>query len=448
MKKYSMLGMLFLCILSACKPETKMGKTYQDSKEISNLIAQMTEIMVHDITNPPLAARFFSYACLGGYEIVAQNNDNFLSMQGRLNDFPDFNEDKPSGEFNYQLSAMLAIIKTAKKLQPSGHQLEEFEKNLVDSFRASGINKNIYDNSELYAENVSKRILKYAKEDGYADISNYPMYESSGDPGSWYPTPPAFIPALEPYFNKVRPFALDSADQFKLVSPIPYSEDPKSPFYKMVMENYKDSLTTESIAIASFWDCNPFVVNKIGHLMSSVKKISPGAHWLGITGIACEKSKKGFDESMEIFTVVSIGLMDSFLACWDEKYRTDRLRPETAIRNLLDPHWQPLLQTPPFPEYPSGHSTISASSAQILTYYFGDNFSFDDTTEVPYGLPVRSFTSFEHASKEAAISRFYGGIHFMDAIDDGVKQGTSVGKLVLQKIYQGDVPSTAVGIVN
>ncbi len=177
--------------------------------------------------------------------------------------------------------------------------------------------------------------------------------------------------------------------------------------------------------------------------MSAVKKISPGAHWLGITGIACEKSGKEFDESMEIYTVVSIGLMDSFMVCWDEKYRSDRIRPETAIRNLLDPNWQPLLQTPPFPEYPSGHSTISATSAQILTYYFGNHYSFDDTTEVPYGLPVRSFTSFEQARDEAAISRFYGGIHFMDAIDDGLEQGKSLGNWVLQKIYQGNESKTA-----
>lgn len=126
--------------------------------------------------------------------------------------------------------------------------------------------------------------------------------------------------------------------------------------------------------------------------------------------------------------------MDAFMACWDEKYRSDRIRPETVIRNQLDPNWQPLLQTPPFPEYPSGHSVISASSAQILTHYFGENFSFDDTTEMPYGLPVRSFTSFQEASKEAANSRFYGGIHFMDAIDDGLKQGKSVGNWVLKKI--------------
>jgi len=165
-----------------------------------------------------------------------------------------------------------------------------------------------------------------------------------------------------------------------------------------------------------------------------LKKISPGAHWLGITGIACEKTKKNFAETMQINTLVAIGLMDSFIACWDEKYRSNRIRPETAIRNLLDVNWKPLLQTPPFPEYLSGHSCISATSATILTKYIGDNFRYTDTVEVTYGLQPRSFQSFQQAAAEAGISRFYGGIHFMDAIDNGRNQGLKVGDWVLQKV--------------
>src|SRR5690606_11159052 len=445
MRKYISVWILIICVLNACKQDPRKAITFENSKDINNLLAKMTDIMVHDITNSPLASRFFSYSFLAGYEIVAQNDSSFPSMRGRLNGFPEIKEDKPSGKYDYQLSALLAIIKTAKKLQPSGPLLEEFEKNILDSLKGRGLSREIAENSKWYAENISQQILKYAKEDGYADISNYPKYEASGEPGSWYPTPPAFIAAVEPYFNTVRPFTLVSASQFKPEPPAPFSTDPQSFFYKLVTENYRDSLTTENIAIASFWDCNPFVVYPIGHLMTAVKKISPGAHWLGIAGIACEKTKKGFNESMEIYTVVSIGLMDSFMACWDEKFSIDRIRPETAIRNLLDPHWQPFLQTPPFPEYPSGHSTISGASAQILTYYFGDDFSFDDTVEIPYGLPVRSFKSFKHASEEAAISRFYGGIHFMDAIEDGLEQGKSVGNWVLQKIHHNNEPNTAIG---
>src|SRR5207248_8336141 len=159
-----------------------------------------------------------------------------------------------------------------------------------------------------------------------------------------------------------------------------------------------------------------------------------GAHWLGIAGIACEQSKKNFAASMQIYTVVSIGLMDAFICCWDEKYRSNRIRPETAIRKYIDPHWEPVLQTPPFPEYLSGHSVISSASAAILSHYFGNSFSYTDSVEVSYGLPPRHFASFQQAAKEAAISRFYGGIHFMDAIENGLTQGQKVGDLVVRKV--------------
>jgi hypothetical protein len=134
-------------------------------------------------------------------------------------------------------------------------------------------------------------------------------------------------------------------------------------------------------------------------------------------------------------TILAIGLMDGFQSCWDEKYRSNRIRPETAIRKYLDPKWTPFLQTPPFPEYLSGHSTISSVSAVLLTHFFGKEFTYTDTVEERYGLKARTYSSFEQAAVEAGISRFYGGIHFMDAIENGQKQGQLVGKQVLKKVF-------------
>lgn len=406
------------------------------NKDVSNVIKEMTELMVHDVTNPPLAARFFSYACLAGYEVVAENNSKFKSMQGVLNGYPSLQKPDSIGKCDYQLSALLAMIETAKKLQPSGILLEKYEDHFLDSLANSGFSKEVIQQSKKYALVVSKSILKYAKADNYNKISNYPRYTPYSTPGSWYPTPPAYIAAIEPYFKTVRPFTLDSCSQFKPAPPVPFSEDKKSEFYKLMLINYNDTLTEDHRLIAAFWDCNPFAVQDEGHLLVGIKKISPGAHWLGITGIACEKAKKSFDETILINTVVSVGLMDGFICCWDEKYRSNRIRPETAIRKYIDPQWMPLIQTPPFPEYLSGHSTISASSATILTHFFGKDFKYTDSVEVRYGLPAKIFNSFYEAAKEAAISRFYGGIHFKDAIDNGFEQGEKVGKQVLDKLEQ------------
>lgn len=130
--------------------------------------------------------------------------------------------------------------------------MRRFEKQMLDSCKTAGLSHEIIDNSEMYAENVSQQILKYAKEDGYIDISNYPRYEPSREPGAWYPTPPAFIAAIEPYFNKVRSFTLESADQFKPEPPVPFSTDPQSPFYKLMKENYKDVLQRKTLPLLPF----------------------------------------------------------------------------------------------------------------------------------------------------------------------------------------------------
>lgn len=428
-----MTVLLFIIAAGGCRqrPEKNTGFS---SRDISKVITRMTDIMVHDITNPPLAARFFSYACLAGYEVVAQNDAGLKSMHGVLNSYPDLKKPDSIRAYDYRLAALLAMMETAKKMQPSGRLMEAYERSFLDSLRRSGFSEEAIENAGKYASVVSRQVLDYARADQYNRISNYPRYTPVQQEGCWYPTPPAYMAAVEPYFRTVRPFTLDSCSQFRPSPPVPFSAGKNSAFYKLMLLNYKDTLTDNHRLIAAFWDCNPFAVQDNGHLLVGLKKISPGAHWLGITGEACRKAGRPFDEALQIFTAVSIGLTDGFICCWDEKYRSNRIRPETAIRKYLDPDWAPLLQTPPFPEYLSGHSTISAASATILTRYFGDRFHFTDSTELQYGLAPRDFASFRAAAQEAAISRFYGGIHFMDAISNGLIQGEKVGEWVLRKL--------------
>ena len=432
-KKILSVACLIFCL--GCHRTSK--KTELSNAEIGKVVSAMTDLMIHDITSPPLAARFFSYACLAGYEVVAENDKEFHSMQGVINAYPDLQ--KPDSIHNYSssLAAILAMLQTAEKMQPSGKLLITYEENFLDSCRENGFSEETILQSQKYAAVVSKEILAYAKNDSYNKISNRARYTPMHGDGYWYPTPPAYLPAVEPYFNTVRSFFLDSASQFRTVPPIPFSKEKNSDFYKLISANYhqgSDSLATTNRNIALYWDCNPFAVQDGGHLLVGLKKISPGAHWMGITDIVCRQTKKSFGETMFIHTLISMGLMDSFLACWDEKYRSNRIRPETAIRQLIDVHWKPLLQTPPFPEYLSGHSCISATSATLLSHFLGNHLSFTDTTEMRFGLPARRFSSFDQAAKEAAISRFYGGIHFMDAIEQGLAQGKEVGNLVIRKV--------------
>jgi hypothetical protein len=287
-----------------------------------------------------------------------------------------------------------------------------------------------------FARKIAEDVLAYAATDGYSKLSTYTRYMPQMQEGQWYPTPPAYIEAIEPHWHTIRPFFLDSAAQFAPPPPAPFSLDSGSSFYRQTMEVYRTvrEIDREQEEIANFWDCNPFAVKYNGHMAIGLKKITPGGHWMGIAGIASRKAGISFERSVLLHTLLALTLHDAFISCWHEKYRSNRIRPETVINRHIDRGWRPVLQTPPFPEYTSGHSVVSASAAVVLTALLGDGFAFDDDTEVLFGLPVRSFRSFEQAAQEAAISRLYGGIHFRDAIEDGVAEGRAIGYHVLQKL--------------
>jgi membrane-associated phospholipid phosphatase len=135
------------------------------------------------------------------------------------------------------------------------------------------------------------------------------------------------------------------------------------------------------------------------------------------------------DAAAEMYARVGVALGDAFIACWHAKYRANMVRPVTYIRRHIEPRWGSLLMTPPFPEYPSGHSVASAAAAEVLTALFGA-IPFTDRTHEARGLRPRSFASFHAAAAEAALSRLYGGIHYPMAIEDGLAQGRCIGRQV------------------
>jgi hypothetical protein len=404
--------------------------------DIDSVARRMTDIMVHDVTNPPLAARFFAYSFLSGYEIVSQNNPSVINMKGLLKDYPSIT--KPNlTKYNYQLAALLAVIETASRMQPSGKMLQSI-KEKIQKEAEEWEDREVVEASMEYASAITGQVLKYAKDDGYRKFSDYPRYSPLEGEGYWYPTPPGYIAAIEPYFGRLRPFFLDSGAQFIPPPPATFDKDRTSDFYKLMDTSFQKviHLTDEEKEIAAFWDCNPFALEDQGHLKVGLKKISPGAHWVGIAGIACAKRSLSFDSTMQVHALLSLALTDAFISCWYEKYKTNRIRPEAAIRLCIDPQWKPFLQTPPFPEYLSGHSVVSGASAEILNHFFGDQYSYVDSVEQDFGLAPLNFESFGQAAAEAAVSRFYGGIHFPDANINGLEQGEKIGKFILSRFIK------------
>jgi hypothetical protein len=304
----------------------------------------------------------------------------------------------------------------------------------------------VYARSIAYGDTVAGHVLAWAAKDQFKQTRGMPKFSVTSTPGRWIPTPPAYMDAVEPNWARLRPFVLDSAPQFRPEPPYPYDTSAASPFMRDAREVHAASkaLTPEQREITAFWDCNPYVMNVIGHNMFATKKITPGGHWMGIAAIAARKADADLVRAASVYARTSVALADGFIASWEAKYSTGVVRPETVINQLLDEAWTPLLQTPPFPEYTSGHSVISTAAARVLTDEFGPAFAYTDSTEAEYGLPVRSFGSFEQAAAEAAISRLYGGIHYRHAIEQGQVQGRQVGDLVVARVRtRGDATVAA-----
>lgn len=426
--------LLFCSVICSAQQKQKPELNYDPT--IQQQVWSLTEVMYHDVVNPPAAARFYSYSVLTGYEILSQLDAATPRFQSNLNQYPAFHFSFDPSVINKEFAALYGILETGKNIIPSGYLLEDKQKLLRQAYQRKKLKTVIIDSSIAFAQRVSKQIVQYCKSDGYFKLSTLARYKPFESDSTWKPTPPEYMAAVEPHWQTIRTFFVDSAKQFRATPPVRFDTAKTSDFYKLANEVYisVNTLTAEQKAIANFWDCNPFAVQFQGHMSIGLKKISPGGHWMEITGIATSKANLNFSQTLLLHTIVALTLNDAFISCWNEKYSCNRIRPETVINRYIDEKWKPLLQTPPFPEYSSGHSVISTAAAEVLTYFLGDQFSFTDNTESYIGLAPRNFTSFRDAAAEARISRLYGGIHFRDAIENGGEQGREVGEFILKKL--------------
>jgi hypothetical protein len=395
----------------------------------------LTDVIIHDIFSPPVSSRIYLYANMAAYEVLVKSDpDHYASLRGQVRSFPLIPE--ANKKISASLAAVYAFMEVGRQLVFSGPALQDSLDNMLDWFKANNIDEPVYRASLEYGRQIADTILRWADKDHYKETRRLPRYRFLKKEGKWIPTPPAYMAAIEPYWNRIRLIALDSVTQYRPPLAIDFSKDTGSRFYKQAYDVYEagNRLTADQKDIANFWDCNPFAVSMQGHLHFAIKKISPGGHWISIVTVVAQNRNMSMAEASSLYTITSIALFDAFISCWDEKYRSNVIRPETYINDYIDETWRPVLQTPPFPEYVSGHSIISAAAAVVLTRLLGEQVAFDDNTEVEFGLPVRHFSSFMQASEEAAISRFYGGIHYRAAIETGFEEGKKIGEWVYERI--------------
>ncbi|MFC5411694.1 vanadium-dependent haloperoxidase [Larkinella bovis] len=434
MRYFILISLVFIHTARGQKP------TPDPVQHLQPTVFALTMVMIHDVANPPAASRFYTYCLLGAHEIVAQHTPEIPPATQFIRSFKTIPVES-SAPYNHQIAALFCMLETGRLMLPSGYMLEEEQQKLTESLRKEGYTNAMITQAKTVADGVAKKIVAYAAADHYLKLSTRLRYRPIRGDGFWYPTPPGYMEAIEPHWRTIRPMLIDTCSQFRAEPPVAFSNDSTSAFYKLAYEVYHEgkNLDEKKRFIASYWDCNPFAINTSGHMMIGFKKISPGGHWMNITSIATRKAGLDFARSIQVHTLVAATLMDAFISCWDEKYRSNRIRPETVINRFIDPRWQPLLQTPPFPEYTSGHSVISTAVAEVLTYLMGDHFAFTDDTEVLFDMPTRDFQSFREAAAEAAISRLYGGIHYRDAIESGQKQGSAIGAFVIEKVKKAGI---------
>jgi hypothetical protein len=418
------LTLSLILILASCTRNEKPPRLV-DANVLYKCQQSIDECIIFDHFPPLQASRNYVYPHIAVYEALVPFYPGYRSLHGQLNDFPQIT--RPDTALGYNLDAIIvaAFQKTGTALVYSRY---------LDTFRMKTLAEleNIVDAKSLqrsveYGESVADAILTWAGKDNFRETRNAPQHNPATSPTSWQPTTPDFERGVEPHWGTLRPMLLTNDNFPSLEAPMAFDLSATSPFMRSAMEVFEiqKNLDSQQITIAWYWDDNPVTVTHFGHATIKTFKLAPPGHWMGITQYATRKRGTDLMETSEAFLRVSISAFDALIACWKEKYRWDYIRPETVLRRHVINSFTPLIQTPPFPEYPSGHATISASNSRVLNELFGA-YTFTDSTMLQFGIPPRTFNGFIEAADEAAMSRLYGGIHFREGNEAGKKLGASI----------------------
>ena len=433
----SLIGLIFLSLnFFSCKE--KLKPVIINTEVLHQNQDQLTQIIIYDVFTPPVASRIYAYTSLASYEAIRFITPGNPSLVEKMKGFEKMPEPEKDKKYNYTLAASKAFFTVTHKVVFSLDSLKNYEINLFDAFKENISDDSVYQRSIDFGTKVGETILKRAMADNYLKSRSKPKFLGSNEPGKWRPTQPDYLDGVEWCWNTMKPLLMDSASQFFPGPPPAYSTDSNSVFFKAVKEVYSinKNITEEQKVIAKFWDDNPFVIEHSGHLMFGSKKITPGGHWMGIASIAARQTNADVIKTAKTYALTAVALFEGFISCWDVKYKWSYVRPVTVIDEYIEKTWSPLLQTPPFPEYTSGHSTITASAATVLTKLYGDNFSYNDTSDLRYIGMQRKFNSFLQAADESSVSRLYGGIHYRLSVDTGALYGRKVGNFIIEKLLK------------
>ncbi len=370
---------------------------------------------------PPVAARALAYSGLALYESLVPGMPKYRSLVGILNELNYLPPVDTKLSYDWLLAANAAQARLLKNLYPYPANIPKIDSlaRLFERKYDNHLDKALTARSIQWGERLANAIFEYSKSDGGHEgfRKNFPPnYQTTKGACLWTPSKGQDIPLL-PYWGHNRTFVKGNAD-FELPEPPRCEAGKGSLLYAQALEVYSvgKNLSDEQKQIAYFW------ADEAG------KSFTPPGHALSIACQIIQKEKMPLEKTAEILCKLGIGMNDAFISCWKCKFMHGLLRPSSYIRSTIDPNWEPLLPNPPFPEYTSGHASVSGAAAQILSDFFGFNYAFTDATHA--NLKPRSFDSFFDFANEAANSRLYGGIHYRNSNEQGLKNGKRIGKNV------------------
>ncbi|HSF98749.1 MAG TPA: vanadium-dependent haloperoxidase [Ornithinibacter sp.] len=376
-------------------------------------------------TTPPNAARCYAYVMLAMYEAVVPGDARLRSAGGQLHGLGVV--PTPRGRIDWPVAmaesahATTFVVHGAMSPQRLALITALRDAHIAERL-AAGVSEQTVRRSQAHGRAVSAVVAARVAGDGFAATVGLPYVPPTGE-GLWVSTPPNYRPAIEPYWSRIQPFVMADAGEVHPVAHIPFSTEVGSPFWQQANTTYQQSFanTDEQRAVARFWTDNP------------INSGLPSGHWLLAVSQFAEQQQLDLGLTAEALMRTAVALHDAFLSCWNHKYEHHLLRPITYVNRYIDPTWATFINTPQFPEYPSGHSVSSNAAATVLTALVG-NVAYVDDSHRDRGMPSRQFASFQDAADEAARSRIYGGIHFPMGVQGGIAHGAAVGRLVVERL--------------
>ena len=389
----------------------------------------------------PVAARAFGYLGLTLYEAVVPGMPGHISLAGQLNELSSLPWAQPDEPLHWPTVANAALATMTRMMLSHASaenkaRIDLLERNMAlkhaPDFDPGDLTPDISNRSETFGRLMAMAVMTWARTDGGHEAwgplrRDQARYVPPGGAGQWSATPPAFAPPLLPRWGDNRPFVLKNAGECPAPAAPAYSEDAGSEFHRSALEVHRISTqaTQEQRQFALYWADDPG------------KTPTPAGHWVFIANDLLKARKASLADAALTFGLLNMAMSDAFVAAWATKYSLNVPRPVTYVQLVIDSAWVPsLMDTPPFPEYPSGHSVQSSAAAGVLAQLFGARTGFTDNTHNDRGWGPRTFETFRSAADEAARSRLYAGIHFGFGITGGQAQGHCVATRVLALKYR------------